>query len=438
MTVESRAPLSAVEAAPQEGAAEGAVEAKAAIMGGTPSGRSGGRRSSAIDVLRGLAVLSVMLHHLPFSSMGLGHSVGGFTVFPSPAFARGVEWGKYGVHLFLVISGFCIHMPWASAASDQQPSFLQFWKRRLARLYPPYIVVVLGCLALMAVGWRLTGSLAAFGYGLDQSLLLDVLLLLLLAQNLNGASHRIGDGPLWSLALEEQLYLLYFPLLWMRKHWGWARTLTVVTGVTLLWRWVFLRLGASDLLTVGPALWLVWAFGAFAVEVHTGRIPCSDRWRSYPLTAVVLGIAAALIHTGTLWGVALGVALLGPGFFLLIIRATVTEAPKSRWLALVGRALSSVGVASYSLYLVHDVGYKVAKQAALTLGAGPALALVARVLVGVLGALLVYRLVELPAHRWARTFKLTVPTRRAAEPAQASPKAAWSPPAAETRDSASP
>jgi peptidoglycan/LPS O-acetylase OafA/YrhL len=404
MGFEPRADANAASSASAETREQASADGEGS---GSAPVRSSRARSTAVDMLRGIAVLSVMLHHLPFSSMGVGGSVGGFTVYPSAAFAHSVEWGKYGVHLFLVISGFCIHMPWASGPSDSPPSFVQFWRRRLTRLYPPYLAVVLVCLLMLLVHWRLTGNLKAFGYGEGQSLLIDVVLLLLLAQNLNGASHRIGDGPLWSLALEEQLYLLYFPLLWMRKRWGWTRTLLLITLVTVVWRWVFLTAGAPNMLTVGPSLWLIWAFGAFAVEVYTGRVRCPRWCRSYLVTGVVLGCAAALINAGTIWGAALGVALLGPGFFLLVVRVTSSKGPSNPIMATIARGLASVGIASYSLYLVHDVGYKVAKQVVLTAGGGPVLALIARIVVGVGSALILYRLLELPAHRWARSFKLS-------------------------------
>src|ERR1043166_6667956 len=51
-----------------------------------------------------------------------------------------------GVFLFFVISGFCIHLQWARAkAAGTKPEihFTSFWKRRIRRLYPPYIIALL-------------------------------------------------------------------------------------------------------------------------------------------------------------------------------------------------------------------------------------------------------------------------------------------------------
>ena len=53
----------------------------------------------------------------------------------------------------------------------------------------------------------------AFGYSNRNLFATDLGSLAFQLQNITGAGRRIGNSPLWTLALEEQLYLLYFPLL---------------------------------------------------------------------------------------------------------------------------------------------------------------------------------------------------------------------------------
>ena len=63
------------------------------------------------------------------------------------------SFGYIGVFLFFVISGFCIHLQWAKAkANGVEPEirFGSFWKRRIRRLYPPYIIAILLFLLLTA------------------------------------------------------------------------------------------------------------------------------------------------------------------------------------------------------------------------------------------------------------------------------------------------
>ncbi len=116
------------------------------------------------------------------------------------------------------------------------------------RLYPPYLVALLLSLAAMYVAHSVlqsspSGVAAAFGYQSSADFVVDLMLLLLLCQNLNDASMRVGNGPFWSLALEEQLYLLYFPMLWLRRRLGWGAVLVVGT---LLARGTLLTVGSES------------------------------------------------------------------------------------------------------------------------------------------------------------------------------------------------
>jgi peptidoglycan/LPS O-acetylase OafA/YrhL len=366
-------------------------------------------RLVSIDVLRGIAVLAVLLNHLPHSARltapgGAGEMVR--SVFP--AWVEHVtRYGQFGVHLFLVISGFCIHMQWARRAAqaglDTEVRFGAFWRRRLRRLYPPYFVALLFSLAGLYVFFHVLGHqrglAASFGYPSLRTFVVDVVVLVLLFQNVNDASHRVGNGPFWSLALEEQLYLLYFPLLWLRRRQGWTRALLVAVAATLLWR----ALGvAFDLprhvpgwILIGPSRWLEWVLGALAVEAHLGlvRFP---RWaRSYAVGSLFLAIAIALNAPPVLQHpVALLVsdASFGLAFFVLL-NATCHSEPKLHGSA-GARLLAWVGTWSYSLYLIQEPSLVAAKQVALRLGAGTAGVVLFRFGGTLIAAYAFHRLVE--------------------------------------------
>src|SRR6476660_9088344 len=101
---------------------------------------SGGRLTS-IDALRGFAALGVVLYHaVGRADLALPRGLlqwPGFFVHSLTGF------GYVGVFLFFVISGFCIHLQWArarAAGRQSQIEFGAFWKRRLRRLYPPYVI----------------------------------------------------------------------------------------------------------------------------------------------------------------------------------------------------------------------------------------------------------------------------------------------------------
>ncbi len=349
-------------------------------------------RLVSIDVLRGVAALGVLINHLPFSTTLVPTSVIAGTNLPSwlPSWLSvATSYGRFGVDLFLVISGFCIHMQWARG-TGQRLDFTAFWRRRLRRLYPPYFVALLltllGLFLLFGVVLhrRDHGLAAAFGYESDTQLVVDVLLLLILAQNVNGAFLRIGNGPFWSLALEEQLYMLYFPLLWLRQRFGWTTAMAVCVGVTLGWRVLgLLVLPGSGLpfCWTGPWLWFEWALGALAVEAYLGRVQLPAWTRSVGV-GCLFGLAGVLLNLPSLSRVIPAELVADSAFglcFFVCVNA-VTEAEKNAWRpGIFARPLAHVGGWSYSLYLTHEPVLVAAKQLALRAGLGVTGVLLTRV-----------------------------------------------------------
>ncbi|MEA2842953.1 MAG: hypothetical protein QOJ69_624, partial [Actinomycetota bacterium] len=142
-----------------------------------------------IDGLRALAVAAVFAYHA-----GLGWAQGGFL----------------GVDLFFVISGFLITSlllaEWQTSGSLRT---LRFWGRRALRLLPALIVllvVVSVAVPLLAPdqGYRLRGDVVAgLGYVSNWRLIFEQ----------QSYFQEIGRPPvlqhLWSLAVEEQFYLLW-------------------------------------------------------------------------------------------------------------------------------------------------------------------------------------------------------------------------------------
>lgn len=321
-------------------------------------------RIVAVDLLRGIAVLLVMWAHLPFSRTGLGGSLvqSGAGTFPGPLFQHVAGYGAYGVHLFLVISGFCIHLRWVRARDPAASvDFVGFWKRRLARLYPVYLVALAASLlAIFVVHGLLLGGIRSpsiggwFGYASDARFVVDLLALLFLVQNLGDASQRIGNGPFWSLALEEQLYALYFPLLWMRKRYGWRAVFVVTSAVSVAWRlggWALLGPEARAWQRIGPSFWVAWALGAWAVEAHEGTVE-TPRWLLGPAPVIAALLACAAWRPpvpgwrplpGADIGADIAFAALGFLFLLHVCRWLETR-PRGGWLA---RTLH--GLWSYSL-----------------------------------------------------------------------------------------
>jgi peptidoglycan/LPS O-acetylase OafA/YrhL len=143
----------------------------------------------------------------------LWHHIG-VTLYQTPAIAipswlAWLQWlasdGFIGLHLFFVLSGFLLFLPYARAlaGAGAWPSWQHFYARRASRILPAYLVVLVPLLALLIAQHALLVQL------------INVVLLLALCHNLALSSWSLTltyDGPLWSLATEWQYYLV-LPLL---------------------------------------------------------------------------------------------------------------------------------------------------------------------------------------------------------------------------------
>jgi peptidoglycan/LPS O-acetylase OafA/YrhL len=328
-------------------------------------------RLKSIDALRGIAALGVVLYHAVMQSSN---------AVPNNLFRWPVKllqfvssFGYIGVFLFFVISGFCIHLQWAKSRAQQQPQsirFGSFWKRRIRRLYPPYLIAF----ALFMLMAALTT-----GINVTHFFVYDVVMHLLMLHNLDPNTCYSINGVFWTLAIEEQLYLAYFLLLFLRTRWGWGPTLAICALARIAWfyfshaAWVTVGAGIP-VPEAAASHWFTWALGAIAVEAAVGlvKLPkwCRNLWIGG--AAIVLASATSMILPATqkdtlphnlawmlmhpAWGV---------GFFILVNR--VVQAEQS-WLAKLkepglatqmfvrlAAAAAFVGVFSYSLYLTHEL-----------------------------------------------------------------------------------
>jgi peptidoglycan/LPS O-acetylase OafA/YrhL len=322
-------------------------------------------RLLAIDFLRGFAALAVVFHHA-------------FAWRPHP---QGYLWldatyavasrGHLGVPLFFVISGFCIHLRLAKRSTkEQQPriDFVDFWKRRLRRLYPPYFVVLCLSMTLLVIAFvfgRHVPLLDAYPNPKPKWMIADFVAHTFMLHGFYPLFDKGGGNPVfWTLAREEYFYLMYIGLVWWRWKYGLINSLVgvFVVGVTF-------SIVADVLLPVGSpwlslahssalVLWIQWFLGMAAVEAYLGlwRLPV---WCSLFWLVPVWGILAELSSTyvpllePTFWGMA---------FFTLTNYCVALEQrggwPSSR----VFTWFEKVGVFSYSLYLVHNPVRAVLKQ----------------------------------------------------------------------------
>lgn len=377
-------------------------------------------RDRGLDGLRGIAVLMVIvLHTLHFDQF-------------RPLFREInnlIKTGWMGVDLFFVLSGFLITRILLRTRDDPHRA-RNFYMRRALRILPAYwcyLALVFLLLWLTSdVDRRFADSLVWLPH------------LLLFTNNIQ--TSIIGVTPpvrelahLWSLAVEEQFYLLWPWLLWRVPTAALPRLCLQV--IVLAW--------ISKLaLVIAGAWWHAiyvlpftrmdgFAVGAFLAVHHLRgdiRFPGWIRTLPWIATAMVVGqyLLKGKLHNMTPAETALVTSTSVLMFGGLVHRALT--APEGSWLerALGNRVLLFFGFYSYGLYLIHygvDTTLRMYFQPWLmeyVIGNRMKLILMATTVgLSVLLAVLMHRAVEAPALRLKRYFepeRLRAPAGSAAVP----------------------
>ncbi len=333
-------------------------------------------RILGIDVLRGIAILAVVLVHIPH------HAHGGWRnhLFFLPSFFIG--FGYLGVPLFVTISGFCIHRRIAFSGAPRRMSggeWRTFWKRRFLRLYPPYVAaMIFSVLIAYYLGTPLSKEGTFWG---------DVLTHTLLIHNLTHEySGGMGNGAFWSLGMEEQLYALYPILLWIWYRYSTAAAISTAVAISVTWimlipvfdGWKYgfngLHLGNTNLWPW--AYWMPWALGALAAEAAARRVQLNPVWYSGRLAwgLIAIGIIGSersftffenvssipVSFTHLLKSQELSVKLIHQvahicflvSFFIFMNRAA-DPAGATHSHGLTVSLFARLGIVSYSIYLTH-------------------------------------------------------------------------------------
>ena len=301
----------------------------------------------ALDGIRGWAVLAVMSSHL----------------FPGTArspVARAIQalfvCGATGVDLFFVLSGFLITGILFDSLQDQH-FFRKFYARRILRIFPLYYAV-LACYAVTVLfGRHYSNQLWSMA---------------LYVQNTHLIARAIydyaGPSPLplahfWSLAIEEQFYLLWpfvifllprrRPLLLLCL----VATLLCPLGRAYLWMhgWPYFPVHDNTLLRADSLL----AGAALALLLRSRLRDDVFRLAAPLFLGGIVGTAATMLSSGldpavhSQW-VPLAGALSYTGFNLICTALIVFALQPGWWSALCRTApLRSLGKYSYGLYVLH-------------------------------------------------------------------------------------
>lgn len=277
--------------------------------------------------LRGLAVLAVVLFH--------SHPrLTGTWVYGASL------WGWVGVNLFFVLSGFLITS--ILLESRAKPHYFRnFYGRRVLRIWPVYVLLL--ALVYLQAPWFVGPSI---GEAIRTAPWWAYIFFL---QNLFHLSLPPAIGPTWSLAIEEQYYVVWAPLLRvLRRPWllGAALAAALVGSPAMRLANLHWMTPTNTLLHLDGIAW----GGLLAVGLHRLRLR-RRTWVLLGLAGVVAGFwAAGTVAGGTAFlDTALGVGFAGAT--LAAIASTGARNPVN-W-ALARGPLAFYGRISYGLYMIH-------------------------------------------------------------------------------------
>jgi peptidoglycan/LPS O-acetylase OafA/YrhL len=277
--------------------------------------------------LRGLAVLSVVFYHCHPRLAG------------TPFYYVSL-WGWAGVNLFFVLSGFLITSILVEARNKPH-YFRNFYGRRALRIWPVYVLVLVVCYlnAQWFIGPTIWSAVKAAPW----------LAYIFFVQNLFHLALPPAISPTWSLAIEEQYYFLWAPLVrFLRRPWMLASVLTCALIGSPLFRLAHVTWMTPTHTLIhldGIAMGSLLALGLYTIQL-TRRV-----WVLIGLSALVLGIAAAATVAG---GTAFLDSALGVAFAGAVLASIASTGSRNALNAILRRGpLAFYGRISYGLYMIH-------------------------------------------------------------------------------------
>lgn len=308
----------------------------------------------SLDGLRGVAILMVICSHAFSANFESGGTAVRFL-------GNAVGYGLFGVDLFFVLSGFLITGLLVDSV-EGDGFFSNFYMRRILRIFPLYYAVLLGLFLLTPVlhlewkgmGWLLLGYL----------------------QNLRpeqivtyspGADLHLNH--FWSLAIEEQFYLVWPAVIFLVRE---RRKLLLITVggsiLALIARLTLLHWGASPFaihvstLTRADTLLLGGALAILYRSAHWERVTRAAPWGLATALAILL---ASIAHfggefSGAPFSAAMRTWISGPRYTVLafggacLICCALNPGSLSRWV-FERPWLRLFGKYSYGIYMLHMI-----------------------------------------------------------------------------------
>lgn len=303
----------------------------------SPSVKEGHQYYPALDGLRGLAILLVLLFH----------NFGFITDF--------FFLGQLGVDLFFVLSGFLITD--ILLGTVHKKNYLKnFYARRILRIFPPYYLFLVLFLLVLPVFSR---SIDIHYYSVHQVYFWTYL------QNWLYVFHDPTPNnillPLWSLAVEEQFYLLWPLTILLLRNTRWAAFF--ITIALLLYTVIKFYIRAHPFAPAGDQGFFIYT------RIDGICIGCLVALLRQIRPGIVLkyslGILVVVIATNLVFFIISDIPLLSYEYlsvlgytsasilFGLLVNKVVSSSPKRSFPVMEYAPLRFLGKISYSVYIYH-------------------------------------------------------------------------------------
>ena len=306
-------------------------------------------RRPYVDGIRGAAALYVVLYHA-WAQVAMRTGAPPLSGMVRTA-TEGLAWGQLAVDVFIVLSGYCLMLP-VVERGKLSGGLTGYFQRRAGRILPPYFAaLVFGSVVLLVPGM---GQIR--GVTWDQAVPPTLWMAwgqhALMLHNLRSHWMYLINPPLWTVATESQIYVL-FPLLLLPL---WCRV-----GPVIAIPCAFALGIMPSHLGWAPTQASHWFFGLFALGMLAAQLghrsEASSRLAGW-VAAISAGIVVIGLRLRPEWLIAhLYVldAIAGFSAAALLVHCARTPATESsRALKLVELPwLTRVGDFSYSLYLIH-------------------------------------------------------------------------------------
>ena len=287
------------------------------------------------DGLRGIAILAVLFAHLTF--------------IDSIGFARYFQYGRTGVDLFFVLSGFLI--TGILLDTKNLPGYFKnFYARRALRIWPLYYGILFLFFVLLPLlfphkSFSTVRNTWPYYVTYTQNLFYKF-------------DHSVPLTPTWSLAVEEQYYMFWAPVVFLCGRKSLRNILLGMIAFSLCFRVISSYRGAPLDFVHNFTLGRLEPLAAGGLAALWLRSPkCTPaKWARGGMMAFTIGLAGvalALIDWG-IDGPIYGYPFLAAAFAGLMA-LSLTASPTTTFLgrALTQRWLAYTGKISYGIYLMH-------------------------------------------------------------------------------------